>query len=302
VEYLRDGKLERAHAGEVVLSGGAVNSPHLLLLSGVGPQAQLKQHDLSVVADLPGVGQNLQDHPLSGVCHVCTSRRTLDAAEKSPLALLKYLLLRRGPLTSNVAEAGAFVRSDPALPAPDLQFHFAPAFYVEHGFVRPPGHGFSAGVCLLRPRSRGTVGLRSRDPRAAAAIQPRYLESAADLRLQALGVRLARRILRAAAFAPYRGPEYMPGAAVESDEDLERHIRERVETLYHPVGTCKMGADPLAVVDPQLRVYCTTGLRVVDASVMPTLVGGNTNAPTIMIAEKAADLIRGRCLPREDGL
>jgi choline dehydrogenase len=296
VEYVHGGVVARARAGEVILCGGAVSSPQLLLLSGVGPPAHLKEHDISVVVDLPGVGQNLQDHPLSGVCHACTRPCTLDRAE-SLLNILKFVFLRRGPLTSNLAEAGAFVRSDPGLAAPDLQLHFVPAYYVEHGFVRPAGHGFSVGVCILRPQSRGSIGLRSPDPTVHPAIQPRYFERAADLRLQALGVRLARRICQSAAFAPYRGEEYLPGAGVQGEEEIIAYLRRRVETLYHPVGTCKMGTDPLAVVDPQLRVHGTSGLRVADASVMPTLIGGNTNAPTLMVAEKAADLIRGTARP-----
>src|SRR5262249_25402722 len=191
--------------------------------------------------------------------------------------------------------------SPPILPAPDLQLYSAPAYYIEHGFVRPPGCGFSFGVCVLRPESRGEITLRSAAPTAAPAIQPRYLDSPRDLELMVRGVHLVRRIARAVAFTPYRGAEYHPGVGVRSDEEIAAFIRSKMETLYHPVGTCKMGSAPLAVVDARLRVRGTTGLRVVDASVMPTLVGGNTNAPVIMIAEKAADLIRGDAPPGKEG-
>jgi choline dehydrogenase len=298
VEYRHRGQLCQVEAGEVLLCGGAVNSPHLLLLSGVGPQAQLKSCNLPVVVDLPGVGQDLQDHPLAGIAYACTRPVTLDRAH-SLANILKFLLLRRGPLTSNVAEAGAFVRAEAGSPVPDLQLYFVPAYYVEHGFTRPAGHGFSLGVCVLRPESRGSIALRSADPAVAPAIRPRYLDSPADLRLLVAGVRLLRRIAQARVFDPFRGEEYLPGAQVVTDEDLAGYVRARVETLYHPVGTCRMGSDAGAVVDPQLRVHGTSGLRVVDASVMPALPGGNTNAPTIMIAEKAADLIRGRAAPGE---
>jgi choline dehydrogenase len=299
VEYVQQGQARQARAGEVVLCGGAVNSPHLLLLSGVGPRAHLEQLGAPVVLDLPGVGQNLQDHLLLGVAFACTRPCTLDRAE-TWLNVLKFLLLRRGPLTSNVGEAGAFVRSASGLTVPDLQLYFGPAYYIEHGFVRPPGHGFSLGACLLRPESRGAIALRSLDPLKPPAIQPRYLEAPADLPPLLAGLRLLRRIARAGPLAPYRAAEHLPGERAQTDEELARYARAQLETLYHPVGTCKMGQGPLAVVDAQLRVHGAAGLRVVDASVMPTLVGGNTNAPTVAIAERAADLIRGRRPLRED--
>jgi choline dehydrogenase len=299
VEFLHRGRVQQARTGgEVILCGGAVNSPQLLLLSGVGPAGDLERLGIPVTADLPGVGQNLQDHPLVGACHACLRPVTLDRAD-TPGNFLRYLFFGRGPLTSNVAEAGAFVRTRPDLPVPDLQLYFVPAYYVEHGFVKPGGCGFSFGVCLLRPRSRGTITLRSRDPLQPPAIQPNYLADAADVPLLIEGVRLLRRIARAAPFDWYRGEERMPGEHVRTDAEVEDYIRSRLETLYHPVGTCKMGNDPSAVVDARLRVHGTTGLRVVDASVMPALVGGNTNAPTMMIAARGADLILGRCLGSE---
>ena len=299
VEYVRRGRVERARAArEVVLCLGAVGSPHLLLLSGIGPARHLKRYELDVRIDLPGVGQNLQDHVIASVCHACCKPVALDRAE-TLVNLLRYVLFRRGPFTSNLAEAGAFVRTDPAAPAPDLQLLFVPAFYIDHGFTRPAGHGFSLAACLLRPRSRGAVTLRSSDPLEPPAVQPNYLADPADLDLLVKGFGLLRRVARRPAFDPYRGDEYLPRQAVHTDQEVRRSVRERVETLYHPSGTCKMGRDPQAVVDPRLRVHGTTGLRVADASVMPTLVGGNTNAPTVMIAEKAADLIRARTPPAE---
>jgi choline dehydrogenase len=299
VEYRHQGQARRAHAGEVVLSAGAVASPQLLLLSGVGPARELESLGIRVNVDLPGVGRNLQDHALAGVCYACTRGCTLDGAG-TWLDLVRYALFRRGRLTSNVGEAGAFVRTEPGLSAPDVQLLFAPAYYIEHGAVRPPGGGFSIGACVLRPRSRGEVALRGPDPLAAPLIRPNYFADPDDLCREVAAVRLARRIARAAAFAPVRGREVLPGEVEVGDEALGRYVLGRVETLYHPVGTCKMGGDALAVVDPELRVRGLEGLRVADASVMPTLTGGNTNAPTIMIAEKAADLIRGRPpLPEE---
>ncbi len=294
VEYLWDGLQSTAEASrEVVLCGGTVNSPQLLLLAGVGPAEHLREAGIPVVADLPGVGQNLQDHLAVCVSYACTRPITLAVAE-SLGNVLKYLFFGRGMLTSNVAEAGAFVKTRPDLSAPDLQFHFGPAFYLDHGTTRPAGHWFSVGPALLRPRSRGTLTLRSADPLAQPVIRPNYLSDPADLPVLVEGVRLARAVVRSREFQPFRGEENYPGPSAKTDEDLADHVRAHGETLYHPVGTCKMGTDPMAVVDPELRVRGVEGLRVVDASVMPSIVGGNTNAPTIMIAEKAADLITGR--------
>lgn len=293
IEFTRGGATERAEAArEVILCGGTVNSPQLLLLSGVGPADTLRAQGIPVIADLPGVGENLQDHALIGVAYACTQPITLMTAERAD-NLLEYLLFRRGKLSSNIAEAGAFVKLDPAAPAPELQYHFAPAFYMDHGFTRPDGHGFSLGPTVLRPKSRGRIALRSRDPLAPPAIHGNYLADDSDLRLLIEGIRLSRRIVRAHPFDPYRGLEYL-GPQGDDDAAITAYIRERLETLYHPVGTCKMGTDPLAVVDPELRVRGVDGLRVVDASIMPTIISGNTNAPTIMIAEKAADLLKER--------
>jgi choline dehydrogenase len=191
-----------------------------------------------------------------------------------------------------VAESGGFLSVTPGAPGPDLQFHFGPVFYLNHGFTRPEGLGFSIGPTLLRPKSRGCITLRSADPLAPPAIQPNYLSEGSDVCVLVEGIRLARRLAQTKAFAPYCGGEYCPGSIPQSEEDLAAYVRKSAETVYHPAGTCKMGNDAMAVVDQDLRVRGVQGLRVVDASIMPTLIGGNTNATTIMIAEKAADLIR----------
>jgi choline dehydrogenase len=294
VEFIRSGKKEIARASrEVILCGGAVNSPHLLLLSGVGPAEQLRALGIPVVADVPGVGENLQDHLCAPVVYRSTKPVTLDRAE-TLLNLLRYKLFRSGPLTSIVAEAGGFFRIEPEAGVPDLQFVFGPCFYLDHGFTRPEGHGFSFGPTLLRPRSRGRIRLRTADPLAPPAIQPNYFAEEYDRRVLREGVRLARRLAAARAFAPCRGEEFLPGENVQSNEALTEYLRGKAETLYHPVGTCKMGppSDPRAVVDAALRVRGVGALRVADASIMPAIVGGNTNAPIFMIAEKAAALIR----------
>ena len=292
VQYRRAGQPTEARAQrEVILCGGAVNSPQLLMLSGVGAAESLKRLGIEVVMDLPGVGQNLQDHLAAGTLYECTQPISLAGAQRLP-NVLNYLVFKRGPLTSNVAEAGAFVRTRPELPFPDLQFHFAPVYFADHGFDVPAGDGFTFGPTLLHPESRGWIGLRSPDPFAPPAIQPNYFSAEADLQVLLDGLKLGRRLAQAQAFAPYRGAEVRPGPDVQTDDDLRAFIRQSAQTLYHPVGTCKMGSDPQSVVDAQLRVHGLDGLRVVDASIMPTVVGGNTNAPTIMIAEKAADMIR----------
>jgi choline dehydrogenase len=292
VAYQQQEKAEQVRATrEVILAGGAVNSPHLLLLSGIGPAEQLMALGIPVVHHLPGVGQNLQDHLLATTAFRCTQPITLASAEKLS-NILSFLLLKNGPLTSNIGEAAGFLKTRPTLPAPDLEMIFAPVYFIEHGFGNPPGHGFSIGAILLQPESRGQIALRSPDPLTPPAIQPNYLSTPADVKTLVEGIKLARRIAQASAFASYRGEEVVPGPNVQTDETLAEQIRQHAETLYHPVGTCKMGNDLLAVVDGALRVRGVEGLRVVDASVMPTIPRGHTNAPTIMIAEKAADFIR----------
>lgn len=297
VEYLVRGRPMRANAGEIVLSGGAVNSPQLLLLSGIGGAAQLERHRIAVVADLPGVGENLQDHLDYCTLYKCRTRDTYDFGKLGELGVaMRYALTRSGPGTSNVAESGGFARTARARDSrPDVQLHFVPAQLDDHGRNRLPGHGYTIHACVLRPESRGSIALASADPAAKPRIAPRYLTAPEDVATLLAGVRLTREIGAAAAFEPFRGPELHPGAERTSDAAVLESIRAKAETIYHPVGTCRMGSadDRQAVIDPELRVRGVSGLRVVDASVMPTLVSGNTNAPTIMIAERAADLMLG---------
>jgi choline dehydrogenase len=290
---LEHGRPQCFHAArEVLLCAGAVNSPQMLLLSGIGCADHLQQLGLAVVMDLPGVGQNLQDHLGVAVAYASTKPVTMANAGTTG-HLLRYLLCHHGPLTSNIAEAGGFINTNPAGAAPDLQLFFAPAYYLNHGFLRPKGHGYTVVAALLRPQSRGSITLASSNPCAPPVIHPEYLGKAADLQLLLAGLERCRWFVHTTAFEPFRGPEISPGSAVQSGAALVDAIRNTAETCYHPVGTCKMGQDPLAVVDPSLRVHGVEGLRVVDASIMPTIISGTTNAPTIMIAEKAADLIKG---------
>jgi len=284
-------------AREVLLAGGAINSPQLLMLSGIGPAAQLRRHGIGVLADLPGVGANLQDHLDVCTLQRCTQPITYDRISDLKVAL-EYYLFRRGPGTSNIAEGGGFVRSRLAPDArADLQFHFVPALLDDHGRNRLAGDGYTVHACGLRPRSRGHLELASASPLDPMRILPNYLgdEDGFDLEVLLEGVRIARGVLAQPALAPFRGEEILPGSARASRSQLVDFIRRKAETIYHPVGTCRIGNDSGAgaVVDPQLRVHGIEGLRVVDASVMPNLPGGNTNAPVIMIAERASDLLRG---------
>lgn len=283
---------ERAER-EVILCGGAVGSPQLLLLSGVGPANHLRQFSIPVVCDLPGVGANLQDHPTVSVIYQCLQPISLLNAE-SLRSLLRYMLFKDGPLTSNIAEAGGFVRSSSASQAPDIQFHTGPSYFKSHGFEETKEHTFSILPTLLRPRSTGSLSLRSSNPVDAPRIHANYFSDSRDLDIMVEGVKLSRQISGARALTKFRGREIFPGKDVQTDDALRGFLRKATETLYHPVGTCKMGSDPMAVVDSELRVRGLARLRVVDASIMPTVPSGNTNAPTIMIAEKAADLIKGK--------
>ena len=278
---------------EVILCGGAINSPQLLLLSGIGPATHLRERGIAVVADLPGVGENLQDHPVVPVTITCRTAVSLGGAE-TLANFLRYKLFRKGPLTSNVAEVGGFAQIRSDAPWPDLQFHFAPVYFVDHGFTKPTGHGFTIGVTLVGSRSRGTIRLRSKDPAEHPRIDPNYMSDAAEFEILREGITMALGIADMHAFTKHVAKHYLPAHRPQSDKDLDIHLRQHAETLYHPVGTCKMGpvSDAMAVVDPQLRVRGVEALRVVDASIMPAIVNGNTNAPVIMIAEKAADLIR----------
>ena len=298
VEYTQKGATKTAHAeAEVLLSGGAVNSPQVLLLSGIGKSDYLSQFGIKTVADIPGVGQNMQDHLDCTVLYECTQPITLHSMS-NPLRMLltgmQYTFFKSGLATSNGLESGAFLKTRPELEVPDVQIHFVAAMMRDHARQKSDRHGFTVHVCQLRPESRGYIGLKSANPADHALIQPNYLESENDLRVMRDGVRMVRNIVEQRAMDPYRGPEFWPGADKQSDADIDGWIRETAETIYHPVGTAKMGHDDMAVVDERCRVHGLEGLRVIDASVMPTLVGGNTNAPTIMIAEKISDDILGK--------
>jgi len=294
VAYLQNGTTrEAAAAKEIILCGGAVNSPQLLLLSGVGPAAQLSALDIPVVVDLPGVGCNLQDHLAILINYECREAITL-ANASTAAAALEYRHFRKGPLSSNVVEAGGYLQTKPGLQLPDLQLFLAPGWLIEHGFVKPEGHGFAFQPTAVVHASAGSIRLRSDNPLEHPLIQPDYLEDEADMETLVAGFRLVRSLVDTKAFAPFKGSEFEPGSHIQSDSQIREFIRNRAESLYHPVGSCKMGVDSMAVVDPQLRVYGTHGLSVADASVMPLIPNGNTNAPCIMIGEKAADLIKSR--------
>ncbi len=280
---------------EVLLSSGAIQSPQLLMLSGVGPATHLQAHGIPVQHHLPGVGQNLQDHPdfIFGY-----AARNLDLVGFTPRGGLRlgreawrFWRQRRGMLTSNYAEGGGFLCSEPGLSAPDLQLHFVVAIVNDHARTLHYRHGYSCHVCLLRPKSRGQLTLANADPRAAPLIDPAFYLHPDDVETMVKGYKLTQRLMDAPALASLRDEDLFT-AKVRSDDEIREVLRNRSDTIYHPVGTCKMGSDPMAVVDAQLRVHGLEGLRVVDASIMPTLIGGNTNAPTIAIAEKAVDMIR----------
>ena len=290
VAVLADG--DEHEAREIVLCAGAVGSPQLLQLSGIGPAEHLRALGLEVVRDAPGVGTNLSDHLANGLFVRTKGVETLATAETLP-NLVRWALLGRGPLTSNIGEAVAFVRTLPDLPSPDLELLLAPVLFEEEGLKQPTEHGLTLAVVLLEPRSRGTVLLRTADPRDPPAIDPRYLTDAAgeDAATLVRGLRLARRVLAQEPLASFVDGEILPGEAVRSDEELLAHLRALSQTLYHPAGTCRMGSDPGSVVDPRLRVRGIAGLRVADASIMPSLPRGHTNWPTVMIAERAAELV-----------
>ncbi len=300
VDYALGGQIRHARATrEVILSGGAINSPQLLLLSGIGPADPLSALGIEVVADRQGVGENLQDHMEIYVQHACTQPVSLYGAEKPWNKLwigANWLFLRRGIGASNQFEAGGFIRSAAGVEHPDLQYHFLPIAINYDGSNPYPGHGFQAHVGPMRPTSAGRVQLRSADPREPPSILFNYMATEGDRQEMRAAVRLTREVFSQKAFDPYRGPELAPGPDVQTDAEIDAFIRAHAESAYHPSCTCKMGADsdPMAVVDAECRVYGVEGLRVVDASVMPSIPSCNLNAPTIMLAEKAADLIRGR--------
>ncbi|CAM2139195.1 Alcohol dehydrogenase [acceptor] [Pararobbsia alpina] len=298
VEIARDGRIETLRArAEVIVCSGAFGSPQLLMCSGVGPAVALREKGIEVVHDAPGVGANLQDHldftfqkKLPGDRD--TVALTVGSAPDWLRRFAMYRRERRGLFASNIAEAGGFIKTDPSEARPDVQFHFCVALVDEHGRRLHYGAGYSLHVCVLRPRSRGSVGIASGDTREAPVIDPGFLNDPYDASALLRGVKAARRILEAPALAEHGGKE-LRTHALHTDAELMAAIRSSAETIYHPVGTCRMGSDAGAVVDPDLRVRGVEGLRVIDASIMPTLVGGNTNAPTIMIAERAVEKIVG---------
>jgi choline dehydrogenase-like flavoprotein len=297
VEYRQGKTLRQLRARrEVILSSGAFHTPHLLMLSGIGDGEALARHGIATVHHLPGVGQNLQDHPDFIFCYTSDSPDftgiSFSGLPRIVRAIGQYRRERRGPMTSNFAECGGFLKTRPDLEVPDIQLHFGMAMVDDHGRKRHWGSGFSCHVCLLRPNSRGHVGLRSADPMQPPLIDPNFFGEPDDLESMVAGYKTTRRLMETPAMRALQKKD-MFTANVRSDDDIRAVLRARVDTVYHPVGTCKMGVnDAMAVVDPKLKVYGVEGLRVVDASIMPMLIGGNTNAPTIMIGEKAADMIR----------
>lgn len=296
VEYRQGANVKTARARkEILVSSGAYNSPQLLQLSGVGPADLLKKYGISVVLDMQGVGNDLQDHLQVRVVMRCAQKITLNDIVNHPvrrvLAGARYAAFRTGPLTIAAGTSGAFFKTNPRLATPDIQVHFLPFSTDKMGENLHPFSGFTASVCQVRPESRGTLRIKSADPSVAPEIRINYLATETDRNANVEGLKILRRILHAPALKPYTIEEADPGSKVASDEELLNYCRQRGSTIYHPTSTCRMGNDPLAVVDQRLRVRGIEGLRVVDGSIMPDLVSGNTNAPIIMIAEKASDMI-----------
>lgn len=298
VEYLYRGKCKRIDVdGEVVLSGGAVNSPQLLQLSGIGPAALLRRNGIAVVQDLPGVGENLQDHAAVALKQKITrpySALAYTRPMKAMLGLAEYALRGTGPTTSNGLELLAFIKSRPELETPDIQYHFVNLMYEDHGRRILPYEGIMASANVTRPGSRGYVRIASADPLAAPIIDPNYFSDPEDMRIMRDSIRISRKLIANKAFDDFRGEEYGPGAGHDSDAELDSYIRSVAYSVYHPVGTCRMGTGSMAVVDETLKVWGIDGLRVIDASVMPTITTGNTNAAAMMIAEKGAAMILGQ--------
>ena len=279
----------------MILAAGSIGSPQLLQVSGIGPSGLLQSHGVAVAHELPGVGENLQDHLQIRMAYKVSNTTTINERANSLIGRigmgLEYFLFKRGPLTMAPSQLGCFARSDPARETANLEYHVQPLSLDRFGEPLHRFPAFTASVCNLRPESRGSVRIKSADPAAPPAIRPNYLATSEDKRVAVAAMRLTRRICAARALAPFAPEEFKPGPRHESDDELVAAAGEIGTTIFHPVGTCKMGSDAAAVVDDRLRVRGLAGLRVVDASVMPTITSGNTNAPTIMIAEKAADMI-----------
>jgi len=296
VEIRKDGRLREVRARrEVILGLGAFQTPQLLMLSGIGDGVALAGHGIAPLHHLPGVGKNLQDHPDFVFGYASRARHftglSFGGLRRIQAGIRQYRRERRGPITSNIAELGGFLKTRPDLEVPDIQLHFLTALAEDHGRKRRWGSGFACHVCVLRPHSRGSVALAGADPSMAPLIDPNFFGDERDLDTMVAGFKTTRRLLDAPSLRALRNADLFTDG-IETDEEIRTVLRARSDTVYHPVGTCKMGTDAMAVVDPQLRVHGIEGLRIADASVMPTLIGGNTNAPTIMIGEKAADLIR----------
>ena len=298
VEFEHEGQTKQLKCQrEVLLCAGAIQSPQILMLSGIGPKAHLLDHHIVPLHDLPGVGEHLHDHvDVVQVVDVPAAKDLFGVSVTGGLKMLNGVLEwrnhRSGMLTTNFAEAGGFIKSDPSEAIPDLQLHFVIGKLINHGRTTTLGHGFSCHVCLLRPRSFGSVRLASSDPLALPLVDPDFLSSRDDMDRMVRGFKLMRQILAQPALSALGGRELAATAKAQTDDDIEQAIRNLADTIYHPVGSCRMGPDDMAVVDAQLRVHGLQGLRVVDASIMPRVVGGNTNAPVIMVAEKAADMIK----------
>lgn len=298
VAYSRHGRQETARAeSEVIVTAGAVGSPRLLLLSGIGPADELRALGIEVVHDLPGVGRNFHDHIDAYVISELSGPHSYDRhtrPHRMLMAGLEYQLFGKGPVTSNLAEGGAFVLTDPAEPSPDIQHHFLPGAGLEAGVPPvPSGYGCTLNACYLRPKSRGSIRLRSADPAVAPVIDPNYWAEPSDMAAALRGIASAREIMAQAAFRPFVRREHLPGPDVTTRTDLEAYARRFGKTDYHPVGSCRMGTDDMAVVDPDCRLHGIEGLRICDSSIMPRVTSSNTNAASIMIGEKAADLVKG---------
>ena len=298
VEYRHGNSTQQLKCSrEVLLCAGALQSPQILMLSGIGPKAHLQENGIPVVQDVPGVGQNLHDHVDVVLVHNAPTLTdlfgvTLGGLVRAVKGIFEWRKHRTGMLTTNFAEAGGFAKSSPSEPVPDLQYHFVIGKLVNHGRANTFGMGYSVHVCLLNPKSRGSIKLASKDPMARPLIDPNFLADPGDLERMVKGFKLTRTLLAQPALAGYGGTETAASASAHTDTQIEDFIRNHADTIYHPVGSCRMGNGPLDVVDAQLRVRGIQNLRVVDASIMPTVVSGNTNAPTVMIAEKAAEMIR----------